>query len=499
MSSQQRAIETLASIRDAFTSAISSTNDSGASYRSPDGIVHFVEEIIGAKPKPYQKRILRRFVIEKRLSVRALHGVGKTALAAWIIIWLMCVFPEETDVKVVTTASAWRQLEKFLWVEIKKWVYKADFEKINIVVRPGRELLGLSFKLKNKEAFAAASDRPELMEGAHATVLAYIFDEAKAIPPPTWDAAEGAFSQAGLDGHEAYAFAISTPGDEAGRFYDIQSGKPGYEDWGNDHVTLEEALECGQVSQEWVDRRKAQWGEDSVVYIRRVKGQFASSASTSVIPLSWVEASNERWLAWMDNEDEEEFLEWDKSEEAIGCDPARFGDDKTVIARMKKFILTSLERMAKYDTMAVANYVADIDVLKDKAVAVDVIGLGAGVVDRLREKGHPVFGVNVSEASNWTDISGELFFADLRSALWWMLREYLDPDMPRGFHINLPPDDDLTTELISPSWDETGRGVIKVESKTQIRKRLGRSTDSADATILAMYASIIGFSHGIYV
>lgn len=462
-------------------------------YHGADGIVRFVREVIGANPTLYQEEILRAFATHRRVSVRAPHGAGKSCLSSWCICWLMTVF--DTDVKVVTTAGAWRQVEKFLWPEVRKWAMNARWDKVGLRIRFGIELLNLSLRLPNKEAFAAVSDQPDLIEGAHATIVGYIFDESKSIPDETFDAAEGAFSQDGLGGHAAYALAISTPGEMLGRFYDIHAKKPGLRDWWTKHITLQEAIDAGQISQEWADNRKAQWGEDSEVYQRRVLGEFASSGESTVIPLSWVEAAQERWLEWNESKSEPHH-----ATQSIGCDPARFGEDKTVIAHFRNYVITELERMSKMDTMQIANNLAELDPLKVHPMGIDVIGLGAGVVDRLREKEYPVFGINTSEASGWTDVSGELSFLNLRSALWWMLREYLDPGKPRQFLIALPLDDQLMAELITPKWHETQRGVIKVESKDDIRKRLsGKSTDSADAVMLALYAALVGSSHGIWV
>lgn len=499
-------------IEEKFFTRMTAHGTAGSPYwREPGGIIRFVREVIGAEPRPYQEEILEEFVQRRRVAIRSPHGVGKSCLASWAVLWLIAAYPPQTDVKVVTTASAWRQLEKYLWPEIHKWARQADWSLAGLTVRHQKELLGLSLRLFNKEAFAAASDHPELIEGAHATVVAYIFDEAKAIPDGTWDAAEGAFSQEGLEGFEAYALAISTPGDEVGRFYDIHMGRPGFQDWWKRHVTLREAIDAGQISPEWANNRKRQWGEDSVVYQRRVLGNFASSSAQNVIPLEWVEAANGRWLNRNDIDNnfsydvsggentESEEVEIAESPEAMGIDPARYGEDKTSIAWFQDYSVTIIERMAKMDLMSIANYINASDQGQGLPKAVDVIGVGAGVVDRLREMGHSVMGVNVSEPTLMTDISGELSFLNLRSLLWWLMREYLDPSAPRGRLIDLPPDEELTAELVIPKWTETARGTIKVESKSDIRKRLSRSTDSADSVMLAMYASLMMNSSGIWV
>lgn len=439
-------------------------------------IVGFVRDILHADPAEYQIEILNSFITQKRIAVRGPHGLGKTTLSAWVTLW--AISTSEVDTKVITTASAWRQLTKFTWPEIRKWVAKADFASMGIQIRRGKELLELSIKLPNKEAFAVASDNPALIEGAHATRLVYVFDEAKAIPLGTWDAAEGAFSGAGGDTvNEAYALAISTPGESSGRFYDIHARKAGFEDWAVRHVTLEEAIAAGRISREWAEQRKKQWGETSAVYQNRVLGEFADSGEDSVIPLSWIEAANKRFL---------ECGGKGEGETTYGVDVARYGEDKTAIARQVGSVLEKLEYYAKQSTMETAGRVASkID--KQTSAAVDVIGIGAGVYDRLEELGYQVVSVNVGESTDMKDASGQVEFINLRSAIWWMMREALDPDSDNP--VALPPDDMLTGDLTAPLWGYTSKGQIKVESKDDIRKRIGRSTDAADAWGLALYAA----------
>jgi hypothetical protein len=116
---------------------------------------------------------------------------------------------------------------------------------------------------------------------------------------------------------------------------------------------------------------------------------------------------------------------------------------------------------------------------------VDVIGIGAGVYDRLREQRYPAEGFVASEATKRKDRSGELGYANVRSAAWWGLRELLDP--ASGEELALPPDDLLTGDLCAPRWRVLSGGRIQVEGKDELRKRLGRSTDTGDAVVQAFW------------
>lgn len=462
----------------------------------------------GETPAFYQDEIATDLITFKRESVRGPHGLGKTALASWVVLWF-ALTRDGDDWKIPTTASAWRQLTKFLWPEIHKWARKLRWDIIGREpFDPRRELQTLSLKLATGEAFAVASDDPTLIEGAHADHLLYLFDEAKSIKSETFDAAEGAFSNAGEDtAGEAFALAVSTPGEPQGRFYDIQARKSGFEDWHTRHVTLDETMRAGRVSREWAEQRKKQWTEKSAVYQNRVLGEFAASEEDGIIPLAWIELANDRWHAWR----EQEFFGTFAS---VGVDVARSGEDKTVLALRKKVAkakpedpeppckqgVYELRRFAKQDTMQTTGHVKGIlDALGGRAM-VDVIGIGAGVVDRLRELGKSVTAFNASAHTDYRDRSHEQGFINVRSHAWWNLREMLDP--MNAEEIALPPDDLLTGDLTAPHWKNVSGGKIQVEGKDDkwgdenghrtLRERLGRSTDDGDAVVMAFYADVVG-------
>lgn len=421
----------------------------------------------------YQNDALSALPNKRRVSVRGPHGLGKTATAAITILWFSLT-RDGTDWKVVTTASAWRQLKEYLWPELHKWERQIKWDVVGRRrFQKDVELLDLSLKLRTGEAFAVASNNSDLIEGAHADHLLYVFDEAKAIPVETWDAAEGAFSTG-----DCMALAISTPGEPQGRFYEIQKRAPGYQDWWVRRVTKDEAIAAGRMDTKWAIARKKQWGEKSAVYQNRVEGEFAASDEDGVIALSWIERSNERWQLRADAQD------WQPLSR-LGVDIGR-GGDPSVIARRHDMAIKSLEEMNERDVMAVTGRVKGIlDANKAADAAIDVIGIGAGVVDRLREfrdLSARVLGFNASEKTEFKDKSGELMFVNERSAAWWNLRELLQDDM-----IDLPPNDVLIGELTSPKYKLMSGGRIQVEAKEEIKKRINRSTNYADAVIMAFW------------
>lgn len=432
---------------------------------------------------PYQEEIIGMLPVKHRVSARGPHGLGKSALAAISILWFALTRDAAgIDFKCVTTAGAWRQLEKYLWPEIHKWARFLDWDKLGRKPFDTRqELLGLTLKLKHGSAFAVASDNPELIEGAHADSVMYVFDESKAIVAKTFEAAEGAFSGARETGlPEAFALAISTPGEPAGVFYNIHARAKGYLSWWARHVTLAEAMEAGRVTENWRRDKEEQWGKNSAVYQNRVEGEFASSEEDGVIPVSWVEKANERWREWKEYELPQEGMQ------TVGVDVARSGEDKTVLALRYGPVITELRTTNREDTMQTSGRVKGIlEANPQMKAIVDVIGIGAGVVDRLREQRLPVEGFNASAGTKRKDKPGELGFVNCRSAGWWNLRELLDP--ANGNDLCIPPDDTLMGDMTALHWKVMSGGKIQVESKDDVRKRIGRSTDHGDAVMQAFW------------
>lgn len=424
---------------------------------------------------PYQRENFEVLECERRLSVRGPHGLGKTTSNALAVHWFALTREAaRIDWKIITTAGAWRQLTKYLWPEIHKWARHLDWERIGRRPYTAHELLDLNLKLHYGAASAVASSDKELIEGAHADSILYIYDEGKSIAADIYDASEGAFSGAGKHGlPEAYGLAQSTPGDTQGRFFDIHTRKPGLEDWAVRHVTKQEVIDAGRMNLTWARQRAKQWGEDSAIYANRVLGEFHSSDEDSVIPLTWVEAANERWLMWKD-----QGCPIQTGRRVKGVDVARGGADLTVVANRIGPIVFPLETYSLKDTTLIADKVQAGMHQTDLAI-VDVIGVGAGVVDLLRRRLVPTYAFNASRKSTMRDRSGEFGFVNQRAAMWWTLREMLDPAFEPT--LALPINDVLLGELTAPKWWITPSGKIQVESKDDVRKRLGRSTDHADA------------------
>lgn len=413
------------------------------------------------------------------LCGRSLIPTHNSAVSALTILWFALTSDAAgVDWKCVYTAGAWRQIIQYLSPEIRKWAARLRWEKVRDRPFNSSELLNLSLRLQHGSAFGAACSNPALIEGAHADRLLFLYDESKSIPAGTFDACEGAFSGTG----ESYAMALSTPGPPAGRFYDIQTRKPGYEDWFVRHVTVQEAIEAGRISEKWLEDRKRQWGETSALFQNRVLGEFHAGEEDSVIPLSWAELAVERWHEWNESGRTDP-----GKPHTVGIDVARSGEDKTVFAIRWGHVVTELRTYALADTMTTAGRAAGLLESDPQSTGiVDVIGVGAGVYDRLREQGMRVQAFNAAAKSNRKDSTGELGYFNARAAAWGNLREMLDPSA--GAELCLPDDDELLGDLTSPKMMEPmSGGKLKLESKDDIKERIGRSPDRGDAVVMACF------------
>lgn len=223
-----------------------------------------------------------------------------------------------------------------------------------------------------------------------------------------------------------------------------------------------------------------------------LRGDFMAGIeddARQVIPTAWVDAANERWRRLTDHPS---FVKGPM--DSMGVDVARGGNmgstagmvgrDKMTVARRHGHWFDNVISTPGVDVntgnLAAANVLAH---RKDQApIHLDVIGVGTSVFDALKENSVHVVPINGQARSVATDRSGILRFVNLRAELHWKLREALDPegDAP----IALPPDPEITADLTAPRWFLTTNG-IQVESKEDIKKRLGRSPDKGEAIIYA--------------
>ena len=238
----------------------------------------------------------------------------------------------------------------------------------------------------------------------------------------------------------------------------------------------------GLTSAKWVEERRETWGEDNPIYRARVLGEFPDQAEDTLISLSDVEAAAQRWTAEREDGSDEtdDALPESPEEVVLAVDVARFGSDRSIILRRRGNRVKDVRTFRDMDTMQLTGWVAAaIRETSPERVCVDEIGGGAGVVDRLKEQGYPVRGINVALRAQQ-----EKLFANLRAEGYWRLKELF-----ASGEIDIPNDHQLMGKLAALRYSFDSQGRVLMESKEAMRQRGLPSPDKADALMLAFLES----------
>ncbi|AMV42270.1 DEAD/DEAH box helicase family protein [Paraburkholderia caribensis] len=421
--------------------------------------VLFVQEVLGAEPDEWQRTFLNALARgERKISVRSGHGVGKSTATSWAAIWHFYMrFPQKTIVTAPTSA----QLYDALFSEMKSWIKKmpdvlrgmAEIKSDRIEFIPAPEESFISLRTSRQE-------QPEALAGVHSENVLLIADEASGVPEAVFEAASGSMS-----GHSAATILLGNPTRSSGYFYDT------HHMLASEWFTLKvSCVDSPRVSKEYVQEQALRFGETSNAFRIRVLGEFPLGDDDTVIPMHLLDAAINRDIQETPNQR----CVW-------GLDVARFGSDRTALCiRHGNVVRDNVEWWSGLDTMQTVGRIKtkyDQCKFEDRPVEilVDVIGVGAGVVDRGREMGLPMRGINVSESPA---LGGDKYL-NLRAELWYKAREWLE-----ARNCKLPDDRQLKAELATVKYQFQSTGKIKIESKDDIKRRGVRSPDLADAFVL---------------
>lgn len=490
-----------------------------------------------------QAEIIESVRDNRYTAVPSAHDMGKSFIASRAIAWWIDTHPPGTAF-VVSTAPSAAQVSAIMWREVTKIHKKGGL--------PGRitsagypqwkladgELVGYGRKPADYEQSA--------FQGIHAEYVLIVIDEACGVNAQLYDAIDSLATN-----ENARVLAIGNPDDPSSHFASVCNPGSGWNvihldalrspnltrarvvgpDPANPKYPLTAALMAAEripfstevvpdymrpmlVNEQWIEERVERWANvsrgaaqqivytlgvpalherllsataGSALFTAKVRGLFPTSATeSSVIPVGWVQLAMNRGKDREANVAAGDFI--------LGVDVARSGDDFTVFAHRYGDRIVQIDRMHIEDTMEVADRAAAfLHEPRSKAV-VDVIGIGAGVFDALRrykEQGVIEAGAVPFNAAARTqgrrDTLGQFKFLNDRAAAWWNLRELLDPS--KGSTIALPDDEQLMEELVAPKYGFNVGGTLKIEGKDDIKRRIGRSTDAADAVISAFWIS----------
>lgn len=400
-----------------------------------------------------------------REAVSSGHGIGKSAVTAWITNWIMSTRPHAQGTITATTST---QLETKTWAQIAKWTKKcitAHWFDVNT----GRGSMKMMHKQYPESWFCSAQTCREENSGAFAGQHAvtstsfYIFDEAAGVPNEIWEVAEG-----GLTDGEPMIFAFGNPIKNNGKFFDCFNGLR--HRWNHMQVDSRNVqITNKKLIAEWV----ADTGEDSDFVRVRVRGVFPRASTMQFIPRDIVDEAVKR-----ENTQVSRIV---GSIAAIGVDVARFGGDRSVIrTRVERDCRTfPAKKFNGLDTMQLAAQVANhVNYLKSLGlrpiIFVDGGGVGGGVVDRLRQMGFDVIEVQFGGKAD-----DPKKYYNKRSEMYGRLREALPG-------ICLPADEDLITDLTNVEYSYTDQDQIKLERKQDMKRRLGDDASPDDGDALAL-------------
>jgi hypothetical protein len=417
----------------------------------------FVREVLGVEPDAWQDEFLAAVSNgERKISIRSGHGVGKSTAASWAMLhFVLTRYPS----KVVVTAPTSSQLYDALFAELKRW-HKELPDAWRELLDPKTDRIEL--KASPTEAFISArtsrAEQPEALQGVHADYVMLVADEASGIPESVFEAAAGSMS-----GHNAVTILLGNPTKSSGFFFDTHHRLK--DEWWTRRVSCHDSK---RVSKEYIADMAARYGEDSNAFRVRVLGEFPRSDDDTLIGVELVDSAFHRDVS-------------PTSEAAIvwGLDVARFGTDATALCKRQGNTVSEIRKWRNLDLMQTTGaVVAEYEAmrLEDRPIEilVDSIGLGAGVVDRLRELNLPARGINVSESPAMGTI-----YTNLRAELWGKMKAWLEKR-----DCKLPKDESLLAELVAPRYAFNSNGKMKLESKDEMRKRGLGSPDMADALAL---------------
>ncbi len=397
-------------------------------------------------------------------AVSSGHGIGKSAMAAWLVLWVMSTRPHS---KGVVTANTGEQLSSKTWAGVSSWLSRS-VNKHWFTITTGKGAMRLTHNdypdSWRVDAQTSREENSESFAGLHAASSTpwYLFDEASAIPSKIWEVAEG-----GKTDGEPMHFAFGNPTRNTGAFAEC-FGKSRHR-WKTRQIDSRKvAITNKELLNKWV----ADYGEDSDFVKVRVRGVFPNASSLQFIARDLVDQAMARQPA------AERFI---GRTAAVGVDVARFGDDESVIFTRvgRDGVGIPAKRFRELDTMQLASKVSEhMDYITSMGmtpvVFVDGGGVGGGVVDRLRQLNRDV--VEVQFGGKADDPKKYL---NKRAEMWGKAKEWLSIGC-------LPKDEAMATDLTSVEYQYTTADQIQLESKASMKARGLASPDAADALALTL-------------
>lgn len=406
-------------------------------------------------PDPIQMKILRNITEQLksgknletaiRVAVSSGHGIGKSALTSWLIIWFMST---RSNPQILVTAGTAAQLNTKTWRELAKWHRLA-------INKNWFEWTATKFYHKERQGtwFAVAQpwseNNPDAFAGTHENDVLIIFDEASSIADIIWETIEGAMTTS-----NAMWIVFSNPVRNSGRFFEC------FHKYRHRWTCYKiDSRESSLTSKKEIEQWLADYGEDSDFFRVRVRGEFPTQDDHQFINLDLVRRSTQFRA--------ENFSHMPI---IIGVDVA-FKGDKSVIAVRQGRKLLLLNKYYQLNTQQLCHYISEVcNSFPGYHLFVDGVGVGQGVVDYLKSMGMRFFDVNGGVAADEPK-----FYLNKRAEMWGRMKKWLEDGA------EIPDDDELVNDLTGIWADFNDKGQMRMEKKESMRARGLSSPDCADA------------------
>jgi hypothetical protein len=402
-------------------------------------------------------------VVEEDIS--AGHGVGKSALVSWLILWAIST---HADTRGVVTANTEKQLATKTWAELGKWhnmfvarelfhftatsIYSTDKKH----ERTWR-IDAIPWSEKNPEAFAGLHNQGKR--------ILVIFDEASTISDIIWETTEGALTDRAT---QIIWCRYGNPTRTSGEFHRrcSQPRRNAYHRVDGRTVRFTNK----QQIQEWID----EYGEDSDFVRVRVLGKFPRAGSSNFVSPELTEGARRRSVPRMN---------WESQPRILSCDPARFGDDWTVITLRQGYKVHFQQGLMGFDGVEVGGRIAELcrQIGGIMCIVYDAIGNGADLDSTLRR----IPGLPTLMPIQWgIPAQDDKQYFNQRAEAWGKMREWLK-------HGEIPDDDELCDQITSLDYAYDLAYRIQLESKKDAKKRGVPSPDKADSLALSMLPDVV--------
>lgn len=435
----------------------------------------FVREVFGAQPDPWQDDVLARFPTEPRIAMKACKGPGKTCLLAWICWNFLLTRPHP---RIAATAISGENLRDNLWTEMATWLHKSpllqhefEWQAERIVYKASPETWWMSARRWSKSA--NAEQQGNTLAGLHAPYVMIVLDESGGIPDAVMANAEGIGSSA----TEWHIVQAGNPTHLEGPLYRACTSERDL--WYVIEITSDpdDPKRTSRVSAQWAREQIKKYGADNPWVLVNVFGRFPPSSLNALIGPDEVNAVLGKHCR------EEQYLH---APRVLGVDVARFGDDPSIIFPRQGVAAFAPIMLRNATSIQGAGAVARKwqDWEADACFIDATGGYGGGWCDALGQMGRNPIEVQFSGKAD------DPKYYNKRAEIWFLMCEAIKSGT------TLPPVPEIVAELTTPTYSFKGDKLL-IEDKDQVKLRLGRSPNYADA-LATTYAQPIHVNRGTY-